>query len=92
MEIKNKKISVIGAVRSGVGAAKLIKKLGGIPFVSDMGEAAKLKKFTDVLTENKIEFETGGHTEKVFDCDFIVVSPGVPSDAKILKRCFRKKN
>ncbi len=91
MEIKNKKISVIGAVRSGVGAAKLIKKLGGIPFVSDMGEAAKLKKFTDVLTENKIEFETGGHTEKVFDCDFIVVSPGVPSDAKILKDALDKK-
>ncbi len=37
IEIKNNKVTVIGAVRSGVGAAKLIKKAGGIPFVSDSG-------------------------------------------------------
>ena len=35
MEVKRKKISVIGAARSGVGAAKLVKSHGGIPFVSD---------------------------------------------------------
>ena len=45
IEIKNKKISVIGAVRSGVSAAKLIKKLGGVPFVSDLGDEEKLKEF-----------------------------------------------
>jgi hypothetical protein len=31
MDLKGKKISVIGAARSGIGAAKLIKVLGGIP-------------------------------------------------------------
>ena len=38
LEIKNKKISIIGAVRSGLGAAKLAKQLGAIPFVSDAGQ------------------------------------------------------
>ena len=42
MEIKNRNISVIGAIRSGVGAAKLIKKLGGNPFVSDSGKSENL--------------------------------------------------
>ena len=37
LDIKNKKISIIGAVRSGLGAAKLAKQLGAIPFVSDAG-------------------------------------------------------
>ena len=84
MEVKNKNISVIGAVRSGVGAAKLIKKLGGNPFVSDSGKNKNLIISGETLKENKINFEIGEHTDKVYDCDLMVVSPGVPSNAQIL--------
>ncbi len=91
MEIKNKKISVIGAVRSGVGAAKLIKALGGNPFVSDNGNDDKLADSIKKLMDNNIEFETGGHSEKVYDCDLIVVSPGVPSDAPVIKKALERK-
>ncbi|MFB3056762.1 MAG: hypothetical protein ACE1ZQ_06325 [Ignavibacteriaceae bacterium] len=49
MDLKNKKITIIGAVRSGVGAAKLIKKVGGIPFVSDMADEKHLNEFVDEL-------------------------------------------
>ena len=84
MEILNKNISVIGAVRSGIGAAKLIKKLGGNPFVSDSGKNENLIKSTETLKENKIDFEIGEHTDKVFNCDLMVVSPGVPSNAHVL--------
>jgi len=84
MNIKNKKITIIGAVRSGVGAAKLIKKVGGIPFVSDMADEIHLKEFVDELKEENIKFETGGHSERVYDCELMVVSPGVPNDAPVL--------
>jgi UDP-N-acetylmuramoylalanine--D-glutamate ligase len=84
MDLKNKKITIIGAVRSGVGAAKLIKKVGGIPFVSDMADEKLLKEFVDELQEENIEFETGGHTDRVYDCEMMVVSPGVPNDAPLL--------
>ncbi|MGB5894847.1 MAG: UDP-N-acetylmuramoyl-L-alanine--D-glutamate ligase [Ignavibacteriaceae bacterium] len=84
MNLKNKKITIIGAVRSGVGAAKLIKKVGGIPFVSDMANEKLLKEFIDELQEENIEFETGGHTERVYNCEMMVVSPGVPNDASVL--------
>ncbi len=84
MDLKNKKITIIGAVRSGVGAAKLIKKVGGIPFVSDMADEEHLKEFVDELQEENIKFETGGHTERVYDCEMMVVSPGVPNDAPVL--------
>ena len=67
IEIKNKKISVIGAVRSGVSAAKLIKKLGGIPFVSDLGDEEKLKESINDLKSEGINYETGKHTERVYD-------------------------
>jgi len=84
MNLKNKKITIIGAVRSGVGAAKLIKKVGGIPFVSDMADEIHLKDFVDELKEENIKFETGGHSERVYDCELMVVSPGVPNDAPVL--------
>ncbi len=84
MNLKNKNISVIGAVRSGVAAAKLIKKLEGIPFVSDMGDENELKEFIDQLRNENINFETGGHSEKVYNCEMMVVSPGVPFNAPVL--------
>ena len=84
MEISGKKISVIGAVRSGIGAAKMIMKLGGIPFVSDSADEKKLEKQVRILKELGVEFETGRHSEKVYNCDLMVVSPGVPSDSKVI--------
>ncbi len=85
MEIKNKKISIIGAVRSGTAAAKLAKNLGALPFVSDAGSEEKLRLSIEYLKSEKIDFEIGVHSNKVFDCDLMVVSPGVPSDAEVIK-------
>lgn len=90
LEVKNKKISIIGAVRSGLGAAKLAKQLGAIPFVSDAGSAEKLKSSIEVLQNEKIDFEVSNHTEKVCDCDLMVVSPGVPSDSEVIKNAISK--
>jgi len=91
LEIKNKKISIIGAVRSGLGAAKLAKQLGAIPFVSDAGSEEKLKASIEYLENEKINFEVSNHTEKVLDCDLMVVSPGVPSDSEVI-RLAKSKN
>ncbi len=84
MDLSNKKITVIGAVRSGVGAAKLIKKAGGIPFVSDSGNEYKLSDSIVKLKEQQIDFEIGKHSDKVFECELMIVSPGVPSDAEVI--------
>ncbi len=88
--LKNKKVSIIGAARSGVAAAKLVKKIGGIPFVSDFQKSSKLAESEKMLIENKIEYELGNHSERVFECDLMVVSPGVPSDSKVIKNALEK--
>jgi UDP-N-acetylmuramoylalanine--D-glutamate ligase len=85
MDLKKKNITVIGARKSGVGAAKLIKHFGGIPFVSDSNKDEQLNEYLVQLKKENIPYEIGGHSEKVFFCDLIVVSPGVPSDAKIIQ-------
>lgn len=84
MDITGKKISVLGAVRSGISSAKLAKKYGAIPFVSDMLDNSDLRNSVTDLNELNINYELGEHSERIFDCDFIVTSPGVPSDSKVI--------
>lgn len=90
MNLLNKKITVLGGLLSGVASAKLIKQLGGIPFVSDSGNSERLFEFVKELEKSGIEFETGNHSERVFDCTFIVVSPGVPSDCEVILKAKEK--
>ncbi len=91
MEIRNKKISIIGAVRSGIGTAKLVKKIGGVPFVSDSGTKENLKDAISIFDELGISFEYGNHSDRIYDCDFIVTSPGVPTDSPVLKKAVERK-
>jgi UDP-N-acetylmuramoylalanine--D-glutamate ligase len=84
IDLENKKVSVIGAGRSGMAAAEVIKSLGGIPFVSD-SDAAVRNKTKQRLSELNIESEFGEHSSRVFEGDLIVVSPGVPANSGIVK-------
>lgn len=84
IDIKNKKVTVIGAARSGVAVSKLLKSKGADVFVSDSGSEEKLKNFLDELSAEGIGYETGKHSDKVYDTDFLVISPGVPSNIPVI--------
>jgi UDP-N-acetylmuramoylalanine--D-glutamate ligase len=87
--IVNKKVGIIGAARSGVAIAKLMKKAGAIPFVSDKALSDNLKNFLIELDNEKIQYECGKHTEKLLDSDLVVISPGVPSNAPIITQLLK---
>lgn len=91
MQISGIKISVIGAFRSGIGAAKLAKRFGATPFVSDASDNEKVKTSVKQLMAENILFEIGEHSEKVYDCNLMVASPGVPADAPVLKNALKRK-
>ena len=87
MDIKllhTKKVSVIGAVRSGKAVAKLLQSHGAKIFVSDSAEAEKLQSALADLRSEKIEYEVGGHSDRVYECELMVISPGVPSYAPVV--------
>lgn len=90
MNIEGKKISIIGAEKSGIAAARLAKKMNAIPFVSDSSLENKLTNAKEVFITEKINYEFGLHSEKVFDCDFIVTSPGVPTNSDVLSKAIQK--
>lgn len=72
------KITIVGAAKSGRAAAKLAQRLGHDVLVT---EARPLEALGDVASElgkHGIALEAGGHTERAFDADLVVVSPGVP--------------
>ncbi len=78
-----KKLVVLGAQESGVGAARLARKHGYDVFVSDAG--AIKAKYRDELVARGIDFEEGGHTAaRVLGAEEIVKSPGIPDTASLV--------
>ncbi|HKK44357.1 MAG TPA: UDP-N-acetylmuramoyl-L-alanine--D-glutamate ligase [Balneolaceae bacterium] len=82
-EVKNKHITVIGAARSGVAVASLLKRKGADVFVTDNSTISDAVK--ERLAELKIPFEENGHTQKARNADFVVLSPGVPTQAPLVQ-------
>jgi len=81
MELKNKRVLVVGLGKSGVAAAFFLADRGAKVTVSDAKSEAQLEKQIPALLDRGIALETGTHNERTFrDQDLIVVSPGVPSD------------
>ena len=79
MELKGKKVLVVGLGKSGLAAALFLRHRGAQVTVSDARSAEALAKDSPALLEEGIMVETGGHGLLTFRRqDLIVVSPGVP--------------
>jgi len=82
MELNGKRVLVVGLGKSGVASALFLKKHGANVAVSDTKSGDELRNEIPVLLDHGITVETGGHGDRTFrGQDLIVVSPGVPVDA-----------
>jgi UDP-N-acetylmuramoylalanine--D-glutamate ligase len=82
MDLQNKRVLVVGLGKSGVASALFLKERGARVTVSDTKSPDQLRDEIPVLLDHGIAVETGGHGERTFrGQDLIVVSPGVPVDA-----------
>ncbi len=80
-----KRIVVLGAAESGVGAAALAKVKGFDVFVSDMGQIKE--NYKQVLRQYNVPFEEGKHTEElILSASEVVKSPGIPEDAPMVQK------
>ena len=84
-DVAGKRISVIGAARSGVAVAQLLNERGALVFVSDSAPAEKLQSQISNLQSQRIQFEVGVHSDRVCDTDLLVLSPGVPSNVRVVR-------
>ena len=84
-----KRIVILGAGESGIGAALLAKAKGLIPFVSDSGKI--LPEYREVLMRNSIPHEEGQHDENyLLTADEVIKSPGIPDHVPIIQKLQEK--
>jgi UDP-N-acetylmuramoylalanine--D-glutamate ligase len=76
ISLKGKKVTVIGAARSGIAAANMTVALGGIAKISEFNSDEKIAGLKEL--NSKVSCEFGGHTRAfIEDSDYVVLSPGV---------------
>ena len=81
--MNGKRVTVVGAARSGIAAAELLARRGARVTLSeargDVPEAAP-------LTPLGVRLELGGHQAETFtDADLVVLSPGVPPETPVVQ-------
>ncbi|MCM8820668.1 MAG: UDP-N-acetylmuramoyl-L-alanine--D-glutamate ligase [Candidatus Omnitrophica bacterium] len=82
MDIKNKKVVVVGLGSTGFNSALFLAKKGADVFLTEIKATEQIHKEASLLNEKGIRTEIGKHTEEfITGADILVVSPGVPDNA-----------
>ena len=89
-DFKGKKALIIGAGKSGIACANLLKDKGFAVLLTESQPADKVQARLDSLLPG-IETETGGHTDAILECGFAVKCPGLPHNSTILAKLFENK-
>ena len=80
----NIKAGVIGAGKSGLAAARLLRRLGAQVLLSEKGVFKGARPAG-------ITIEEGGHSRRLLQSQLLIRSPGVPNRLPILRAAARKK-
>lgn len=91
-EVKNKRILVIGAAKSGLAAASVLNKKGGLVTLTDTKSIEQLENHIKPLETWGIELILGSDPE-IYPgkYDFAVISPGVPLSIPLVKKLQKTK-
>src|SRR5258707_7554609 len=86
MELKSKRVLVVGLARTGVATAFFCAGRGAAVTATESRTEAEIGESVAQLRAVGVALELGGHQEKTFlQQDLIVPSPGVPADFPLLK-------
>jgi UDP-N-acetylmuramoylalanine--D-glutamate ligase len=90
-DLRGRRFSVLGAARSGLAVAGLLRSAGAAVFVSDRAPAETMKAAARALEQMGAEGEFGTHSPRVLDADTLVISPGVPTNAPLVQEALSRK-
>ena len=85
MEIKGKKVVILGLALSGVSAAYLAVHKEAHVFVSDQNNSQTLIDSFDQLKKLGVNGELGKHSDQIFEADLWIISPGIPQDSELMQ-------
>ena len=90
MDVKGKKILVVGLGSSGFSSAVLLSEKGAEVKVTDASDSEEIERKSKILREMGARVETGGHTKDFCEGqELVVMSPGV--DRSIISGMLDKK-
>jgi UDP-N-acetylmuramoylalanine--D-glutamate ligase len=85
-ELRGKRVLVVGLARTGVATAQFCAARGSKVTATDTRSESEIGEATKSLRSAGVNVEFGGHIEKTFlEQDLIIPSPGVPADAPLLQ-------
>ena len=90
-EFENKNVLIYGAGKSGIGAAKLLLKVGAVPVIYDGNTGLNAE---DILekTGAQVRVVLGEFpAEEIGDMDLLIMSPGISCEMPLVDE-FRKRN
>jgi UDP-N-acetylmuramoylalanine--D-glutamate ligase len=86
-DVRTKQATVVGGARSGRAVAQLLAEAGAEVFLTEQGPPPD--GLAETLDEAGVAHEFGGHTARALDADFMVLSPGVPTQANVVQQARR---
>ncbi len=72
-----------------MSVSKLLKLQGANVFVSDRKSQDEAAQEIKTLESIGVQYEFGAHTDRIFDADFLVISPGVPSNSNLVQHALK---
>jgi UDP-N-acetylmuramoylalanine--D-glutamate ligase len=92
MELKKKKVMVVGLARTGIETARFLVRQGAEVRVTDLKSANELQKEREALAGLPVRYFLGGEDPGSLDgLDMLVPSPGVPRENPLLREAARRK-
>jgi UDP-N-acetylmuramoylalanine--D-glutamate ligase len=86
VELKNKRVLVVGLARTGVATALFCAARGAAVTATDSRNEAEIGDAVAKVREAGVKLDLGSHNENTFlQQDLIIPSPGVPADAPLLQ-------
>lgn len=89
MNLKGKKILVVGLAVTGVPLVKALSKLGAKVIINDLKSSETLKESLEELNGLRFEAILGKHPDnlkELGDLDLAILSPGVPLDIPFIEK------
>ncbi|HBT20113.1 MAG TPA: UDP-N-acetylmuramoyl-L-alanine--D-glutamate ligase [Peptococcaceae bacterium] len=90
MIIKNKKVLVVGAGKTGTACAHFLNQMGARVTLADIKKDIEMKEVLEKFKDTPVVVKTGGYPDVDGSTDLVIVSPGVPLDVLPIKQAHEK--
>jgi UDP-N-acetylmuramoylalanine--D-glutamate ligase len=84
------RVAILGLARSGLALARVMTGKGAHVLISDQRNAEQLGDLPEQARATGAQVEMGGHSERLLNCDVLVISPGVSIYAPIVQQALHR--